>query len=99
MVAQDSLEPLSGSVKVLYAIYLEIAKRDHRLRVQALYGKQNPPPGHTPLRPLPLDHFVQRLQAAQAVPGGEETFRRQLARWAKVYGVDCLSVVSRRLAA
>ena len=99
MVSQDSLEPLSGSAKVLYSVYLEIAKRDHRLRVQALYGKQNPPPGHTPLRPLPLEHFVQRLQSAQAVPGGEDAFRRQLARWAKVYSVDCISVVSRRLAA
>src|SRR5690606_10227045 len=99
MVSQDSIEPLSGSAKVLYAVYLEIAKRDHRLRVQALYGKQSPPPGHTPLRPLPLEHFVQRLQAAQASPHGEEAFRRQLARGAKVYGVDCISVGSRRLAA
>ena len=99
MVTQDSPEPLSGSIKVLYAVYLEVAKRDHRLRVQALYGKQSPPPGHTPLRPLPLEHFVQRFQAAQASSGGEVAFRRQLARWAKVYGVDCISVVSRRMAA
>ncbi len=98
MVTHDSIEPLSGSVEVLYAVYLEIARRDHRCRVQALYGSQTPPPGHTPFRPLPLGNFTERFSSAQA-GGGEQLFRKQLARWAKVYGVDCVEVVARRLAA
>lgn len=94
-----AIEPLSGSVRVLYAVYLEVAAKDHQCRVTALYGDQAPRLGHTPFRPLRFDDFVTRFESSQALVGGEEVFRRQLARWAKVHGVDCLSVVSSRMAA
>jgi hypothetical protein len=99
MTVMDPCEPLSGSVEVLYAVYLAIARHDHRCRVRALYGDQAPPPGHTPFRPLPMKHFQTRFEISCAAAGGERAFRMQLARWAKVYGVDCLDVVSRRMAA
>jgi len=95
----ESIEPLSGSVEVMYRIYLEIAVRDHHCRVQALYGDQAPPTGHTPYRPLPLHHFADRFKLACAIAGGEVQFRKQLARMAKVYGVDCLAAVAARVAA
>jgi hypothetical protein len=82
-----SPEPLSGSMTDLYAVYFEVAKRDHACRRAALYGEQTPPPGHTPFRPLPLEHFEARFRAASATVGGEEIFRKQLARQAQVYGV------------
>jgi hypothetical protein len=93
------MEPLSGSPDVLYRIYLEIAAKDHRCRIQALYGKQTPPSGHTPYRPLPMHHFVDRFESAKNLPNGEMIFRKQLARLARVYGVDCVAVVAGRVAA
>jgi hypothetical protein len=96
---QQKIEPLSGSVAVLYQIYLEIAEKDHRCRIQALYGKLTPPTGHTPYRPLPMDHFIDRFEAAKNIPNGEVVFRKQLARLACVYGVDCLATVTGRIAA
>jgi hypothetical protein len=95
----DTIEPLSGSTDVLYRIYLEIAAKDHRCRIQALYGQQAPPAGHTPYRPLPIHHFVDRFDSAKTMPGGELIFRRQLARLAKVYKVDCVAAVVDRAAA
>jgi len=95
----ETIQPLSGSVEVMYRIYMEIAVRDHRCRVQALYGDQAPPTGHTPYRPLPLHHFADRFESACAIAGGEVQFRKQLARMAKVYGVDCVAAVATRLAA
>jgi hypothetical protein len=95
----DNIEPLSGSSEVLYRIYLEIAAKDHRCRIQALYGNQSPPSGHTPYRPLPIHHFVDRLESAKSMPNGEELFRKQLARLARVYSVDCVAAVTDRVAA
>lgn len=93
-----SFEPLAGSIQSLYAIYLEIAKRDHACRIAALYGKQQPPAGHTPFRPLPREHFEARFESASQIAGGEEIFRKQLARQAYVYGVE-LTLSSGRQAA
>lgn len=93
-----SISPLVGSVHDLYAVYLEIAKRDHTCRIAALYGTQTPPEGHTPFRPLPFEHFEARFRAVFDIPGGEEIFRRQLSRQARVYGVDVASEPSRRAA-
>jgi hypothetical protein len=91
MVSQQVMtsapEPLAGSLSKLYAVYLEIAKKDHHQRLAALYGKQLPPLGQTRFRPLPFNDFVTRYESCLALPNGEETFRRQLARWATVYGV------------
>lgn len=95
----SSIPPLSGPVSTLYAIYHEIAARDHRCRLQALYGNESPPAGHTPFRPLPLAHFAARFEKAKLLPDGERQFRCQLARWAECHGIDCLAfVVSRRAA-
>ena len=93
-----SISPLAGTAHDLYAVYLEIAKRDHKCRIGALYGKQTPPEGHTPFRPLPFEHFEARFRAVFDIPGGEEIFRKQLARQARVYGVDVASEPSRRAA-
>lgn len=98
-VSHPAIEPLSGSPEVLYQIYLEIAAQDHHCRIQALYGQQSPPTGHTPYRPLPLHHFVSRFESAKGVPNGERIFRQQLARLARVYQVDCVAAVTRRAAA
>lgn len=96
--APTMVEALAGSVHDLYRVYLEVAERDHACRIQALYGQQPPPPGHTPYRPLPLHHFEARLQSACAMPGGERLFRQQLARWAHVYGVATNEMQSLRAA-
>lgn len=92
-------ESLRGSVRVLYAVYLEIAARDHRCRLTALYGDTPPPAGLAPFRPLRFDDFAQRFESSRSIVGGEETFRRQLARWAKVHAIDCVEVISSRTAA
>ena len=92
------ISPLAGSAHDLYAVYFEIAKRDHACRIAALYGKQTPPEGHTPFRPLPFEHFEARFRAVFDIPGGEEIFRKQLARQARAYGVDVASEASRRAA-
>lgn len=99
ITSQETIEPLSGSPEVLYRIYLEIAAKDHRCRIQALYGNHAPPTGHTPYRPLPIHHFVDRFELAKSMPDGELIFRKQLARLAKVYGVDCVAAVAGRVAA
>jgi hypothetical protein len=99
IASQQKIEPLSGSIEVLYQIYLAISAKDHRCRIQALYGKQTPPTGHTPYRPLPMDHFIDRFETAKSIPNGEMIFRKQLARLACVYGVDCLATVTGRVAA
>lgn len=93
------VEPISGSVRVLYAVYLEVAACDHRCRVAALYGTHEQPTGHTPFRPLRFDDFVQRYESSCLIVGGEDVFRRQLARWAKVHGIDCVTAVRSRVAA
>jgi hypothetical protein len=93
-----SFEPLAGNVQSLYSVYLDIAKRDHACRIAALYGKHQPPAGHTPFRPLPLAHFEARFRSASLMSGGEEIFRRQLARQAHVYGVKPVSSSSRQAA-
>ncbi len=98
LAESQSTLPLNGTVQELYAVYYEIAKRDHACRRAALYGKQSPPPGHTPFRPLSLDGFAARFQSAIAVSGGEDVFRRQLARQAQVYGVESMIVASRQAA-
>lgn len=87
-VMTSTPEPLAGSLSKLYGVYLEIAKKDHHQRLTALYGKQLPPPGQTRFRPLPFDDFVSRYESSRSLPNGEETFRRQLARWATIYGVE-----------
>jgi hypothetical protein len=97
-LAAGSISPLAGSTYDLYAVYLEIAKRDHACRIAALYGKQAPPTGHTPFRPLPFEHFEARYRAVLNVPGGDDIFRMQLARQASVYGVEVASEVNRRAA-
>jgi len=48
---------------------------------------------------LRFDDFAQRFESSRSIVGGEETFRRQLARWAKVHGIDCVEVISSRTAA
>ncbi len=96
--ADQEISPLHGSVDDLYAVYLEIAKRDHSVRIAALYGKQAPPPGHTPFRPLPREHFDARFYSSTQVAGGETIFRRQLSRLARVYGVQNVSPAARRAA-
>jgi hypothetical protein len=93
-----SFEPLAGNSQSLYSIYLEIAKRDHACRIAALYGKHQPPAGHTPFRPLPFEHFEARLRSASLMSGGEDIFRRQLARQAHVYGVMPVSSNKRQAA-
>jgi hypothetical protein len=93
-----SVAPLTGAVSELYAVYFEVAKRDHACRIAALYGTQAPPVGHTPFRPLPMEHFEARFQSATREPGGEMIFRRQLARQARVYGVDISHGRQRRAA-
>ena len=98
MRESQSTPPLSGSVNDLYAVYFEIAKRDHAVRRAALYGDQAPPAGHTPFRPLPIEHFEARFNAAAEIRGGEDIFRRQLARQAKVYGVETRAVAGRQAA-
>ena len=94
----QSTKPLSGSALDLYAVYFEIAKRDHACRRAALYGAQAPPPGHTPFRPLSFDDFEMRFLTAAHIPRGEEIFRQQLARQAQVYGVAQVIEVSRQAA-
>jgi len=96
--ANPSIEPLTGSLADLYAIYVQIAKADHSVRRAALYGSQSPPPGHTPFRPLPLEHFEARFEAALQVVSGEDIFRRQLARLAQVYGVSGTPTSNRQAA-
>lgn len=99
ILSHETIEPLGGSPEVLYRIYLEIAAKDHRCRIQALYGIETPPAGHTPYRPLPMQHFVDRFEVAKSMPNGELIFRKQLARLARVYGVDCVAAVAGRVAA
>ena len=96
--AVGSISLLAGSIHDLYAVYLEIAKRDHACRIAALYGKQAPPDGHTPFRPLPFEHFEARYKGVLHVPAGDEIFRKQLARQAQVYGVEAVSESIRRAA-
>jgi len=96
--ALASPEPLPGTLQDLYSVYFEVAKRDHACRRAALYGKQTPPPGHTPFRPIPFEHFETRFLAASAVAGGEDIFRRQLARQAQVYGVTVSNNSTRQAA-
>lgn len=96
--ATDPVEPLAGNLHDLYSVYHEIARLDHACRRQALYGNQTPPPGHTPFRPLPLEHFEARFEAAKQLPSGEVTFRKQLARQAKVYGATTTSLPTKRAA-
>lgn len=94
----DRVLQLTGSIHELYAVYLEVAKRDHACRRAALYGTQTPPPGHTPFRPLPFEDFESRFLTAATLPGGEDIFRRQLGRQAQVYGVTPIQSSDRQAA-
>jgi len=78
------------SIEQLYELYLQIAERDHRLRLQALYGATPPPPGHWEFRPLSRLTFTQRVRQYDQLPGGVGlALRQRLARQAGAYGVDC----------
>ncbi len=92
------LQPMAGSISELYAVYSQIAERDHACRIQALYGVQPPPPGHTPFRPLTLEDFEHRFATASKLPDGELLFRQQLTRLAGVYCVEPKSTLARRAA-
>ena len=78
----------------LYALYLEVARRDHAWRIRALYGEVAPPEGHTPLRLLSMLHFRERYEAALRVPGGHTVFEAQMLRRARAYGIDVRSALS-----
>lgn len=100
-MAIESLRDLSKlSVTELYSVYVAIARADHRWRIQALYGDQARPAGHSEFRPLPMVHFLDRFAAAEKVPGGERSFRGRLARQAAAYRIDIdIELRQRRAAA
>ena len=84
--SQSAASPLS--LNDLYAVYLEVARRDHAWRISAMYGQTPPPAGHSPLRLLPFEDFRERYEAALRVPGGHAVFEGQMLRRARAYGVD-----------
>lgn len=88
-MAIESLADLSElSFTELYAVYLAIARSDHRWRVQTLHGEQGPSFGHVEFRPLSEEQFRHRLNVAQTIAGGESMLRSRLARQAAAYEVD-----------
>ena len=89
MIQSASQTPSTAlALNDLYAIYLEVARRDHAWRIHALYGETQRPAGHTPLRLLPMEHFRQRYEAALRTPNGHAVFEAQMLRRARAYGVD-----------
>ena len=91
-MAIDSLEDLSSlSTAQLYAVYVAIARADHKWRIRALYGDQVRPAGHSEFRPLPMVHFEHRLTVAREIVGGEQSLRGRLARQAAAYQIDVQS--------
>jgi len=76
----------------LYAVYLEVARRDHAWRRRALYGEHTPPESHSPFRPLSETLFQQRRHAACLAPQGALRFQQQLLRRAHYYQVDLTCV-------
>ena len=88
-MAIESLADLSDlSFAELYAVYLAIAQSDHDWRVRTMYGQSGPPTGHVEFRPLSEAQFLQRVQKAKSISGGELMLRNRLARQAAAYGVD-----------
>ena len=88
-MAFDKLADLSDlSCGQLYVVYLAIARSDHHWRLRARYGQATPPSGHAEFRPLAEAQFVDRLQKAQTIAGGEAILRGRLARQAAAYQVD-----------
>lgn len=88
MALQDNTGMSLYSRTELYAIYLEVARRDHQWRRQAMYGAEQPPEGHAPFRPLNEALFSERRDAALRVPEGAERFQLQLLRRARFYHVN-----------
>lgn len=86
-------------VDELYAVYLAVARADHRMRTDALYGNSQPPPGHYEHRPLPRRDFEERLGLARRMAGGEAGFRGRIARQAAAYEVDIPAVLDHLRAA
>ncbi len=85
----QSLRDLSEfNLDELYAVYLGIANADHQWRMRAMYGDAEAATGHSEFRPLSLQQFQQRLDAAQAVTCGETKLRQRLSRQAAAYEVD-----------
>ncbi|MCG8648925.1 MAG: hypothetical protein MI861_03785 [Pirellulales bacterium] len=85
----DSLRDLSDlTLNELYSVYLAIALADHRWRIQTLHGDHTPPVGQAEFRPLSIEQFHARLEAAQRIVGGETMLRDRLARQAAAYHVD-----------
>lgn len=78
----------------LYLVYLEVARRDHQWRIQALYGQRERPASHTPFRPLDQATFAERRQAVKHLPEGLERFQQQLLRRAHSYRVDVARVIN-----
>ncbi len=96
----QALHDLSNlTVDELYAVYQAIARADHHLRTEALYGKADPPPGHFEHRPLPRVDFSERFRLAERIVGGEAMFRSRLARQAVAYQIDVPTLVERLRAA
>ncbi len=77
----------------LYQIYMEVARRDHQWRMQAMYGGDSPPRGLSPFRPLDERVFWERFQAASKVDGGVQAFTQQLLRRAQYYKVNIQQVL------
>ena len=91
-----SLQDLSDlNSSELYAVYLAIARADHKWRVQALYGDAGPPPEHLVFRPLSIEQFDERLVTAATMAAGQSMLRQRLARQAAAYGIDILEELSR----
>lgn len=94
-MAIQSLHDLSNlTVDELYAVYQAIARADHRMRTDALYGNVAPPPGHYEHRPLPRVHFAERFRMAERMLGGEGMFRGRLARQAAAYQIDVPTLIA-----
>ena len=90
----DSLVDLSGlNGTELYAVYLAIARADHRWRVDTLHG--DPARPMSEFRPLTMEQFDARLAAAGTMAGGETMLRERLSRQAAAYGVDITLELSR----
>lgn len=85
----DSLHDLTQfDSEELYAVYLAIARADHQWRVRTLYGDEGSPAGHAEFRPLTIEQFDQRVDAANRIVGGDAMLRQRLARQAAAYNVD-----------
>lgn len=83
------------TVDELYAVYLAVARADHRMRTESLYGSSEPPRGHYEHRPLPPADFAERLRLAGRMAGGDAGFRGRIARQAAAYEIDIPAVLVR----